>query len=246
VEPDTHVLFEARYAAERVEEPLRSVLARILFRDGAGKLIGQPEYPPTLAGGEGGPGMIRQTYRVPPGAVLADVELAYRWDADGIVRFGAVQFAKTEPPTPRKVRLASVHHRPRQSEGPRANVEVFAGFVRQAAREKADIVCLPEGITVVGTDKTYVEVAEPVPGPTTERLAGVARECALYIVVAGIYERDGAAVYNTAVPPLSGGEARRQVPQGLPAREEIDGGITPGSDLPSSTLRFGHVGMMVC
>ena len=149
------------------------------------------------------------------------------------------------PPAPRKVRLASVHHRPRNSDGPRANVETFADLVRRAAREKADIVCLPEGITVVGTGKTYVDVAEPVPGPTTERLSAVARECALYIV-AGIYERDGAAVYNTAVligreGQLVGAYRKTHLP-----REEWEGGITPGESYPVFETDFGKVGVMVC
>jgi predicted amidohydrolase/CubicO group peptidase (beta-lactamase class C family) len=245
-EAGTHVLIEARFVAERVDEPLRSVLARVLFRDAAGKLVGQAEYPATLpVAAPGGAGVIRQVYRVPAGAVLADVELCFRWDADGLVRFGAVRLERTEPPPPRKVRLATVHHRPRGSEGPRANVEAFADLVRRAAREKADIVCLPEGITVVGTGKTYVEVAEPVPGPTTGHLAGVARECGLYIA-AGIYERDGAAVYNTAVLLAPEGKLLGKYRKVCLPREEIEGGITPGSDLPVFDTRFGRVGMMVC
>jgi predicted amidohydrolase/CubicO group peptidase (beta-lactamase class C family) len=245
VETGTHVLFEARYTSERVEEPLRSILARVLFRDAAGKLDGQPEYPATLEGAAGGAGTIRQTYRVPAGAVLADVELSYRWDADGLARFGAVRLERTETPPPRKVRLATVHHRPRGSEGPRANVEAFADLVRRAAREKADIVCLPEGITVVGTGKTYADVAEPVPGPSTERLAEVARECGLYIA-AGIYERDGTAVYNTALLLAPEGKLLGKYRKVCLPREEIEGGIMPGSDLPVFDTRFGRVGMMVC
>ena len=31
-----------------------------------------------------------------------------------------------------------------------------------------DLILLPEGITVVGTGKKYAEVAEPIPGPTTQ------------------------------------------------------------------------------
>ena len=32
------------------------------------------------------------------------------------------------------------------------------------------MICLPEGITLVGTDKSYAEVSEALPGPTTRRL----------------------------------------------------------------------------
>ena len=55
------------------------------------------------------------------------------------------------------------------------------------------MILLPEGITVVGTGKHYLDVAETIPGPTTERLGELARERHTYIV-AGLYEREGPAI----------------------------------------------------
>ena len=73
-----------------------------------------------------------------------------------------------------------------------------AGARGTVAAERPDIVCLPEGITVVGTGKGYCEVAEPVPGPTTATLGETAHRHHCYLV-AGLYERVGAVVYNTSV-----------------------------------------------
>ena len=58
---------------------------------------------------------------------------------------------------------------------------------------------LPEAITVVGVpDGTPATVAEPVPGPISENLAGHARRSRMY-VVACYPEREGPNIYNTAI-----------------------------------------------
>ena len=97
-----------------------------------------------------------------------------------------------------------------------------------------DVVCLPEGTTVCGTRLSYADVAEPVPGPSSQYLGRLAREHRLY-VVAGIYERDGTAVYNTSVLIGRDGKLVGKYRKVCLPREEIDGGITPGTDYPSST-----------
>ena len=238
--------FEARYRVEKVEEPLRCVLARILWRDRDGNRVEQAEYPATVA--QPGPepwGLIAQTYLVPERAVAADLELGYRWDPDGTVHFGGARLEPAAAPAPRTVRVSAVHHRPQGNRTAAENVEEFCRFVARAAQMGASIVCLPEGITVVGTGLSYVEAAEPVPGPTTRRLGAAAREHKLYIV-AGIYEREGPAVYNTAVLlGPDGGLAGKYRKVCLP-REEIEGGITPGEELPVFDTAFGRVGIMIC
>src|SRR5258707_269441 len=77
-------------------------------------------------------------------------------------------------------------------------VTQFLAAIEKTVPAKPDIILLPEGITVVGTGKKSSDVAEPVPGPTTERLARVAQQRSAYIV-AGVYEREGHTIYNTAV-----------------------------------------------
>jgi predicted amidohydrolase len=242
-----YYVFRAEYRAENVATPARSVLARVAWLDAAGKQIGQADYPltgsqPTADGWR----VLTGTYQAPEKAAEAQLELHLRWAADGRVLFRNADLKVTTPPAPRKVRLASVNHRPRNSPSPQANREAFGKYVAEAATgHKADIVCLPEGITVVGTKLKYADVAEPVPGPSTESLGKVAAEHEVY-VVAGVYERDGKAIYNTAVLIGRDGALAGKYRKVCLPREEIDGGITPGTDYPVFDTDFGRVGMMIC
>jgi predicted amidohydrolase len=245
VTPGQWRLFEAFFLAEKVAECDRSVLARILWRDAGGKGIGRGEYPRTLR--EKSPegwGIIRQAYHVPEKAAAAVLELNYRWDADGQVHFGGTSFGETQAPPPRPVRLATVFHRPKGST-PQANREAFARFVEKAAEKKADIVCLPEGITIIGTGRSYVDAAEPVPGPSSKVLGAAAKKHGMY-VVAGILEREGEAVYNTAILLAPDGDVAGKYRKVCIPNEESDGGVTPGEALPVFDTRFGRIGIMIC
>src|SRR5262249_59419334 len=71
-------------------------------------------------------------------------------------------------------------------------------LIAEAAKQKADIVVLGETLTYPGLGKKYHEVAEPIPGPSTEYFGGLAKKHNLYIVP-GPLERDGNLVYNVAV-----------------------------------------------
>jgi predicted amidohydrolase len=104
---------------------------------------------------------------------------------------------------------------------------------------------LPEVITLVGTKKKAMDVAEPVPGPTTARLVEVARQRNAYIV-ASLYERDGHAIYNTAVLIGRKGEIVGKYRKVYLPYDEPDDGVTPGSDYPVFQTDFGKVGMMIC
>jgi len=246
VDPGEYYIFKTYFLATLIEEPNRSVLARILWQDEKGKQIGRAEYPATSR--QKNPenwGIIKQTYRVPEKAKKARIELVYRWDADGTVHFGGTVFEQTTKPEPRTVRLASIHHRPRNSQSSKQNLEQFTEFIAQAAAEKADIVCLPEAITMVGTRMDYVTASEPVPGPTTRFLGDIARKHGLYIV-AGILERQGNTVYNTAVLINRTGDLVGKYRKVSLPREEIDGGVTPGDSLPVFDTDFGRIGMMIC
>jgi N-carbamoylputrescine amidase len=83
-----------------------------------------------------------------------------------------------------------------------ANVEKSVSFIEQAAARGANLVVLPELANsgyVFETREEAFEAAEPVPGgPSCSRWEAVARAHRLYIV-AGICERDGQKLYNSAV-----------------------------------------------
>ena len=85
---------------------------------------------------------------------------------------------------------------------PDDNVERAIAGVRDAAARGAGVVCLPELFRTQyfcqREDAELFELAEPIPGPTTETLGKIARECNV-VVVASLFERRAAGVYhNTA------------------------------------------------
>jgi len=182
---------------------------------------------------------------VPKEAVSARLELIFRWDANGTVYFSEATFMEVQQLSPRPVKLATIHHRPRNSSSSLENLQQFAEYIKIASEKKADIVCLPEAVTLIGTGKTYVECSESVPGQTTDFLGKVARENNIYIV-AGILEREGPVVYNTALLIDKGGNLAGKYRKVSVPREEYDGGVTPGNAIPVFETEFGRIGMMIC
>ncbi len=246
VVPGNYYLFSTHYKAEGVEEQNRCILARILWFDDKGDQVGRAEYPVvTRFVDPRGWEEMRQIYKVPGEATRARIELIYRWDEDGIVHFGGTAMQKAEPPSPRKVRLATIYHRPADTRSSAENLEQFKKLINEAGNRQADIVCLPEGITLVGTPLDYISASEPVPGPTTRFLGELAKKYHMYIV-AGILEREGEVVYNTAILIDRKGELAGKYRKLSLPREEIEGGVTPGNESPVFDTDFGRIGMMIC
>ena len=246
VEAGQYYQFKTFFKTAKVEEPGRCIQGRVIWLDQAGKQVAFTEYPVTSATkSQEGWNTMEKIYQVPATTTNAKLELHYRWDADGSVNFTEATFEKTTSPLPRKVKLATVFHRPRNSKSPQENLEQFSDLVKQAADQKADIVCLPEGITIVGTTLNYVSASEPIPGRTTEYLGNVARQHNIYIV-AGILEKDGDVVYNTAVLIDRKGKLAGKYRKVSLPREEIDGGVTPGDATPVFDTDFGRIGIMIC
>ena len=148
-------------------------------------------------------------------------------------------------PAPRPVTVVSLNLRPEGSQTSAQSVEQFAQLAAKVAPPKTDLILLPEGVTVVGTPFHPAEVGEKVPGPTTARLGELARKTGAY-VVAGLYERVGSAVYNTAVLIDRRGQLAGKYRKVYLPREEFEGGLTPGMDYPVFETDFGKIGIMIC
>jgi N-carbamoylputrescine amidase len=84
---------------------------------------------------------------------------------------------------------------------PRKNLDQANSRIIEAARQGAQIVCLQEFFRshyfCQTNDKRFFELAEPVPGPTTESLSKIAKEHKV-VIVASLFERSGTKFYNTA------------------------------------------------
>ena len=93
---------------------------------------------------------------------------------------------------------------------PDENLSKAEWRVREAAGKGAQIICLPELFRSQyfcrEENPAMFDLAEPVPGPSTERFSALARELDVSIVVS-VFERRMAGVYhNTAAVIDAGGE----------------------------------------
>jgi predicted amidohydrolase len=234
---------EAVCQAKGLASPFRSVMVRISWT-AKGKLTHPAGWLVR------GPTVDRDTLRfhdvlvAPPEADGAKLALEVKWPEGGSVCWNRVSVRPSDPPKPRKVKIGTVYLRPRGST-PERNLELFCQQIDAAGRLGLDVVCLPEAITVVGTQKTAVDCAEPIPGPSTERLGRSAKENRLW-VVAGLTERDGGRIYNTAVlldrkGKLAGKYRKIHLP-----REEWRKGIEPAGEYPVFQTDFGTVAIQIC
>ena len=262
VTPGRHYRFSAWRRTEHVAVPRRSVLARVLWRNEAGKEVqrregvvtnfalgvvasAEPEYPRDLGAGKDGWTELSGIYEAPTGATQARVELHLMWAPNGSVEWSDVSFLPTEAPPPRKVRLASVHYRPRSAKTPMDACRQFAPHIEEAARRKADLVVLGETLTYAGVGSSYADCAEKIPGPSTDYFGELAAKHGLYIV-AGLIERDRHQLFNVAVLIGPDGKVAGKYRKVCLPDGEYDKGISPGSDYPVFDTRLGRIGMMIC
>ena len=236
--------FAAWYRARKVGHERRSVIARLEWLDSRGKSVRPPDYALDQETDHGWT-RVELFTPAPTNARQVRIELALGFDADATVWWDDVTLAPESSPPNRTIRVATIFCRPRGSKTSAESVERFCKLVEQAGEHRPDMICLPEGITVVGTDKSYAEVSEPVPGPTTARLGALAKKMGTYIV-AGVYERDRHIVYNTAVMIGRLGQVAGKYRKTHLPREEWEAGITPGDEYPVFDTDFGKVGLTIC
>jgi predicted amidohydrolase len=235
--------FAAWYRAEGARYERLQVVSRLDWKKADGSRAGQPDYVYPIER-EGDWNRVSLDARAPEGAAAVRLQLFLQSAPAATVWWDDISLDEIAAPGPRAVRVVAVDYRPEKTESSAESVSQFLQVIEKVV-PAADIIVLPEGITVVGTGKSYAEVAETIPGPTTARLGEMARAKHSYIV-AGIYEREGPAIYNTAVLIDRNGNLAGKYRKVYLPREEMEGGLTPGSDYPVFRTDFGKVGMMIC
>lgn len=262
VEGGGHYQFTAWRKFRDIDVPRRSVYARVIWQDEKGDSVtwedpaksgynkgaipkAEPEYPRDLGSQQDQWGRFEEVLRAPAKAKQALIELYLQWAPNARVEWSDISLRRVPAPPPRKVRLATVHFLPKEGKEPSDKPKLFAPLIAQAAQQKADLVVLPETLTYYGTGRQIVECAEPVPGPSTDYFGSLAKRHDVYIV-AGLVERDGRTVYNTAALIGPDGKMVGKYRKVTLPRSEITAGITPGHEYPVFETRFGKVGMMIC
>jgi predicted amidohydrolase len=80
------------------------------------------------------------------------------------------------------------------------NLNTTERLVRQAAQCGATFIATPEATTYLGPHDKKIELAEPIDGPTNQRLANLANELGVTLLIGSVAERkDDAKAYNTSV-----------------------------------------------
>jgi N-carbamoylputrescine amidase len=126
--------------------------------------------------------------------------------------------------------------------------------IREAAKQGAKLVCLPElyrsRYFCQSEDEAFFKLAEPVPGPTTDKLAALAKELDITLV-ASLFERRAPGLFHNTTAVIDGaagylGKYRKMhIPDDPRYYEKYY--FTPG-DL--GFLRFdtsaGRLGVLIC
>ncbi len=134
------------------------------------------------------------------------------------------------------------------------NLQTAIEGIRQAAADGAQIVCLPELFRsqyfCQTEDHRYFDLAEPIPGPSTEAVSQVAKELGVAVLVS-LFERRTHGLYHNsaAVIDADGSVAglyrKTHIPDDPLFYEKFY--FTPG-DLGFQTIdcRYGRLGTLIC
>ena len=140
------------------------------------------------------------------------------------------------------------------SSSPDENLERATVFVRQAAALGVQVACLPELFRsryfCQVEDASLFDLAEQVPGPTTEALGKVAKDCGVAIV-APIFERRARGLYHNSIVMLAsdgqiaGLYRKMHIPDDPAYYEKFY--FTPGDlGFRAFDTSFGKIGTLIC
>lgn len=135
-----------------------------------------------------------------------------------------------------------------------SNFEAAERGIQEAVRGGARLIVLPElhaGLYFCQTESLDAfDQAEPIPGPSCERLGGLARELGV-VIVGSLFERRAPGLYhNTAVVlerdgSLAGRYRKMHIPDDPAFYEKFY--FTPGDlGFQAFDLRAGRIGTLIC
>ncbi|HET7270166.1 MAG TPA: carbon-nitrogen hydrolase family protein [Rubrobacter sp.] len=135
------------------------------------------------------------------------------------------------------------------------NLETAQRLIHSAVSAGAELAALPELWSCHGLEKVYRDNAEPVPGPTTEFLGGLAQELGIYLLGGSILEGDPSStkLHNTSTFFGPDGEMSgvyRKIhlfDVKAPDREYMESEtIAPGNEIVTAKAGAATLGLSVC
>ena len=131
------------------------------------------------------------------------------------------------------------------------NMRTMVTYIAEARKQKADLILFPELALkgYVTKDRTY-ELAETIPGPTTEKMERLAKENHLHIVfgmIEKIPEAEG-VIHNSAVLVSPKGLVGRYRKMYLPTHSVFEEKryFRQGYETPVFDTPIGRIGMIIC
>jgi predicted amidohydrolase len=177
---------------------------------------------------------------------------SFRWADAGKVSWAvpSVRRSTRKITSEKLLRIAVVtggnDSRPRPLKTIQDNIDFYAPLCEKACAEKPGLILLPEIALQWGINAHPFDVAVPAPGPETGVFARIAKKYKTRICL-GLIERDGDAVFNTAL--LIGPDGRtdgRYHKVHLAVGSEAESGILPGDEFPVFDTELGRVGCNIC
>ena len=150
-----------------------------------------------------------------------------------------------------RARIATVCQGKRYYPTPSENREHVMGLLDLALRQKPDLVCLPETFSSVSVPSQHIrDVAEELPGPTTDAAAKRARKGSCYVICPVVTKREG-QYWNSAVVIDRSGSIAGVYDKLHPVTTTSDytsfeSGTSPGKTGRTFDLDFGRVGILIC
>ncbi len=139
---------------------------------------------------------------------------------------------------------------------PQGSMAAAEALVRQAARQGAEFIALPENINFMGSEADKLRLAEPINGPSFRRMGALAKELGVHLLAGTLPEfgPDADHAYNTSVlygPDGSPLSIYRKVhlfdvALGEGATHIESASVTPGQSLKVADTALGKVGLSVC
>lgn len=137
---------------------------------------------------------------------------------------------------------------------PRENIERASTKIVEAGRDGANLVCLPELFQsqyfCQKEDAALFDLAEPVPGPSTEALSAIAKQHNLVIIVP-FFERRTAGIYHNSIVVLdsdgsiAGLYRKMHIPDDPAYYEKFY--FTPGDKgFQAISTSAGKIGTLIC
>jgi predicted amidohydrolase len=195
--------------------------------------------------------------RAPKGAKVLTIRYCFRWATSGATSWDPPEIEAVEIPERKPVKACVVTATRQTRERIKVQrysagsglpeeigekVDLWASLVRAACRKRPDLIVTPE---IIISGEHPIDGAVEVPGPATAPFQEIAADHGAHIVL-GLKEREGDAVYNSAVLIAPSGEVQGAYRKVHLATGEDTSGTRPGDSFPIFETPLGRIGCLIC